>query len=345
MRLEEFDYHLPEERIAQIPMEPRDAARLLVVPKRGGEHRHAIFRDLADLLEPADLLVLNETRVSAVRVTGQRPNGAPLEALVLGPSLPHGPSAYEALVRPARSIRLGTRVGFAELECDADVVGTTEAGGRILSFREEPETVRQRLEKRGRTPLPPYIEREIEDAQRYQTVYARVPGSAAAPTAGLHFTPELLERIASKGVGISRIRLDVGLGTFRPIRETEDVRRHVMHEERFEVSQAAAHAVSTCKGRVIAVGTTSLRALESAAALSPPDMRIGAASGATGIFIHPGHTFRAVDGLVTNFHQPGSTLLLLVAALVGTERMRSLYGIALEERYRFLSFGDAMAIL
>ncbi|MFM7322179.1 MAG: tRNA preQ1(34) S-adenosylmethionine ribosyltransferase-isomerase QueA, partial [Armatimonadota bacterium] len=325
MRLDEFDYHLPEDRIAQTPLEPRDTARLLVVPRSGADFGHLRFHDLVDLLDPTDLLVLNETRVTAVRLAGRRPSGGPLEALVLGPALQAGPGAYDALMRPARSAPPGAVLPFPELDCEAEVLSRTDAGGRILRFIGDPDAVAQRLATRGRVPLPPYIHAHLSDATRYQTVYARVPGSAAAPTAGLHFTKELLERIQGKGVGIARVRLDVGLGTFRPIRETEDVRRHVMHEEYFDVPEETARAVSECAGRVVAVGTTSLRALESAAIDAPPGRRCRAAAGNTGIFIYPGHTFRAVDGLITNFHQPGSTLLLLVAALLGQDRMRAAY--------------------
>lgn len=346
MRLDDFDYVLPEERIAQTPVEPRDSARLLrVSPDPEAPLAHHVFRDLPDLLAPGDLLVLNETRVSAVRLRGARPSGAPFEALVLGPSLPHGPGVYDALVRPARKARIGDRFVFEDGTLTATVVAPTPGGGRALRFDGDPETVEASLEARGRTPLPPYITAPLANPERYQTVYARVPGSAAAPTAGLHFTPDLLARLEEMGVALARLRLDVGLGTFRPIRETEDVRRHAMHTETFAVPEATAAAVNGCRGRVIAVGTTALRALESAARDAAPGERVAASEGATDIYIYPGHRFRAVDGLITNFHQPGSTLLLLVAALLGTDRMRAAYRSALEERYRFLSFGDAMLIL
>ena len=222
---------------------------------------------------------------------------------------------------------------------------STPAGGRVLRFRAPGSTIVEALELRGRVPLPPYIHESLGDAERYQTVYARIPGSAAAPTAGLHFTRELLALLQAKGVTLAKVRLDVGLGTFRPIRETEDVRRHVMHSESFAVPKSTADAVNACRGRVIAVGTTSLRALESAARGTPPGRRVVESDGETGIYIYPGYEFRAVDGLITNFHQPGSTLLLLVAAMLGKGRMRGAYATALENGYRFLSFGDAMAIL
>jgi len=344
MRLSEFDYELPPERIAQSPVEPRDSARLLHVQPGELPFGHHLFRELPDLLSSGDLLVLNETRVSAVRLHGSRPSGAPLEALLLGPSLPHGPCAYDALLRPARSLRPGVRVQFRDAQLEATVVAESTGGGRILDFDGGPESVASRLEAVGRVPLPPYITAPLADKSRYQTVYARIPGSAAAPTAGLHFTAELLDRLGSTGVETARLRLDVGLGTFRPIRETDDVRRHDMHSESYCVPEETAQAVNRCQGRVVAVGTTALRALESAARVAPPGMRVGAVEDDTDIYIYPGHTFRAVDALITNFHQPGSTLLLLVAALAGTQRMRDAYQTALENGYRFLSFGDAMLI-
>jgi S-adenosylmethionine:tRNA ribosyltransferase-isomerase len=345
MRLADFDYDLPPGRIAQTPVEPRDSARLLCVPNGGDQFTHRIFRDLPDLLHPGDLLVLNETRVSAIRLAGVRPSGAPLEALLLGPSLPHGLGAFDALVRPARSLRPGTKIHFPEGNLEAEVVAPSPGGGRILRFHGTEEAIETALHAIGRVPLPPYITAPLGDANRYQTVYARIPGSAAAPTAGLHFTDDLFERLARRGVATTRLRLDVGLGTFRPIRETEDVRKHEMHSERFEVSEETADAVNACPGRVIAVGTTALRALESAAMSASVGQRVGACGGETNIFLYPGHDFRGVDGLITNFHQPGSTLLLLVAALAGTSTMRSAYQTALDSDYRFLSFGDAMLII
>lgn len=345
MRLSDFDYVLPDERIAQTPMEPRDSARLLSVPRGAARYGHHIFRDLPTLLRPGDLLVLNETRVSAVRLFGIRPSGAPLEALLLGPSVPHGSGAFDALVRPARSLRPGTRIAFPECGMDAEVVCESAGGGRILRFHGTPESIEEALERVGRVPLPPYITAPLEDDTRYQTVYARIPGSAAAPTAGLHFTDEMFERLASAGISTARLRLDVGLGTFRPIREADDVRKHLMHAERYSVSAETARTVNQCKGRVIAVGTTALRALESAAVAAGPGDRVGASEGETDIYVYPGYEFRAIDGLITNFHQPGSTLLLLVAALAGRETMRGAYETALDSGYRFLSFGDAMLIL
>ena len=350
IRLADFDYVLPDERIAQSPVEPRDDARLLVAPRdpsRAITHRR--FRDLTDLVEPGDLLVLNETRVTALRLFGARARtGGLVETLLLRPAIEWGPNVFEALVRPGRRIAVGDTLRFVEAGLTAEVLDRTDAGGRILRFTiESPERVvdeadvATRLEQWGRVPLPPYITTPLANAGRYQTVYARTPGSAAAPTAGLHFTPQLMATLEAKGIGFARVRLDVGLGTFRPIR-VEDARDHDMHRESFAVDEAAATAVNECRGRVIAVGTTALRALESAAGAARPGCRVGATAGETQLFVYPGYAFRAVDGLITNFHQPHSTLLLLVAAFAGPDRMREAYATALREGYRFLSFGDAM---
>lgn len=349
MRLSDYDYELPPERIAQEPVTPRDSSRLLCVPRGGGEITHRIFRELPDLLNPDDLLVVNETRVSAVRLLGRRePGGGAVEALLLRPALERGADAYEALVRPGRKVREGDRLAFDEAGLTAEVVGRAEGGGRFLRFSPimAGDDVSGLLEARGRVPLPPYITAPLADKTRYQTVYAKTPGSAAAPTAGLHFTPELLALIAAMGVKTARVRLDVGLGTFRPVR-VENVAEHEMHSETFDVPQATAEAVNACRGRVIAVGTTTVRALETAAQEAAAGgggaNRVAALTGETRLFVIPGeHRFRAVDALITNFHQPHSTLLLLVAAFLGGEQMRRAYRTALQENYRFLSFGDAM---
>lgn len=339
--LSDYDYELPDERIAQTPVEPRDSARLLCVERATGTLTDRVFRELPTLLSPGDLLVLNETRVSAVRLFGTLPGGGELEALLLRPALEKGQDVYEALVRPGKKVREGARLRFDSAGLEAESVGVTESSGRFLKFYGD--DVPAALEHTGRVPLPPYITETLTNPERYQTVYAKTPGSAAAPTAGLHFTPALLEQVQSMGVGIARVRLDVGLGTFRPVR-VEDVTQHVMHAETFSVSEAAAEAVNSCTGRVIAVGTTSLRALESAALQAQPGQRVAACDGATDIFIYPGHTFKAVDGLITNFHQPHSTLLLLVGALMGRTLIKDAYNRALASGYRFLSFGDAMFI-
>ena len=347
VRLSDYDYDLPDDRIAQEPVEPRDAARLLVVPRGGGAVGHRVFRDLPDLLRPDDLLVVNETRVSAVRLLGERAGGGAAEALLLRPAPEWGDDAYEALVRPGRRIAEGDTLHFADAGLEGAVLARTANGGRILRFVTTDAgggDVAERLEARGRVPLPPYITAPLADKGRYQTVYARTPGSAAAPTAGLHFTPDLLARLAQMGVETARVRLDVGLGTFRPVR-VDDVSAHEMHREGFAVSDEAADMVNRCRGRVVAVGTTSVRALETAAQSALPGHRVGAVEGDTQLFVLPGYTFRAVDALITNFHQPHSTLLLLVAAFVGGEAMRQAYQTALDEGYRFLSFGDAMIAL
>lgn len=346
LRLSDFDYELPPERIAQTPVTPRDAARLLVLTRGSGDFAHHVFRDLPELLNPDDLLVVNETRVSAVRVWGTRAGGGTVEALLLRPVGIEGEPnavAWEVLVRPGRKVRPGDHLVFAEAGLAAEVLRSTETGGRIVRFDATADAVDEALRRSGRVPLPPYITTALEDRERYQTVYGQTPGSAAAPTAGLHFTPELLERIAAKGIKVARVRLDVGLGTFRPIRGN-DVSAHVMHAEGFEVSHEAAAQVNACRGRVVAVGTTTLRALETAAASAPSGARVVPATGETRLFVRPGHVFRAVDALVTNFHQPHSTLLLLVAAFGGRSAMRRAYNMAIAEGYRFLSFGDAMFI-
>jgi S-adenosylmethionine:tRNA ribosyltransferase-isomerase len=339
--LHDYDYELPPERIAQEPLEPRDSSRLLVVPRKGGSFSHRHFYDLPEYLEPNDLLVVNETRVSAVRLLGVRKEGGAVEALTLRPAIEYGENVYDALVRPGRRIREGDTLIFEEAGLTAEVLGATLEGGRRLRFSSSGGIeVMEALEAQGRVPLPPYITTPLTNRERYQTVYARTPGSAAAPTAGLHFTTRLLEKVTAIGVQVARVQLEVGLGTFRPIR-VDDISQHEMHSETFTVSPEAAEAVNACCGRVIAVGTTSLRALESATPNAGAG-RVAPISGETQLFVYPGYSFRAVDGLITNFHQPHSTLLLLVAAFVGTDQMRRAYATALEEKYRFLSFGDAM---
>jgi S-adenosylmethionine:tRNA ribosyltransferase-isomerase len=348
VRLSDYDYELPEERIAQEPVDPRDSSRLLVVPRTSGALEHRVFYDLPTYLRSGDVLVLNETRVTAARLLGNRESGGAVEALVLRPAIERGPDIYESLIRPGKKIQIGDTLHFPEAGLTAFVEGRTESGGRFLRLAviEDGEStdVTARLEARGRVPLPPYITAPLGDKQRYQTVYAKTPGSAAAPTAGLHFTPELLAKIEAMGVRLARVRLDVGLGTFRPIR-VENIAEHEMHSETFAVSEEAARLINDCEGRVVAVGTTALRALETAAQTAPDGKRVASiVEGATALFVYPGYTFRAVDALVTNFHQPHSTLLLLVAAFAGGDQMRNAYKTALEEGYRFLSFGDAMFI-
>ena len=339
MKTSDFMYDLPEERIAQTPVEPRDHSRLMVVDRDTGaiEHRH--FYDIADYLRPGDALVINETRVIPARLIGERGGGGVCELLLLKQL---GPKKWETLARPGRRLKPGAEVSFGGGKLKARILEETDAGGRVVEFAcDGPfEAV---LDELGEMPLPPYIHEKLEDRDRYQTVYARQDGSAAAPTAGLHFTPELLERIRAMGVEIVPILLHVGLGTFRPVK-AEDVEDHVMHSEYYEVTEDAAarlNAVHTRGGRVVAVGTTSVRTLESAA---PEKGRVEAKSGWTNIFIKPGYEYKMVDCLITNFHLPGSTLIMLVSALLGRERTLGAYELAVKENYRFFSFGDAMFI-
>ncbi len=352
----DFDYALPPELIAQTPAEPRDAARLLVLPRDGGPVRHAVFREVGSYLRPGDLLVLNRTRVLPARLHGRRADaaGGRVELLLLRPD---ADGAWETLVRPARRLRPGTPLRFGEGQLSAVVVERTAAGTARVRFT--PEPTEALLAEVGEMPLPPYIRGWHGDPERYQTVYADTLGSAAAPTAGLHFTPALLASLQAQGVALAYVILHVGLDTFRPVHEA-DARAHPMHRERCEVPPAVVAAVERARavgGRVIAVGTTSVRALESAAlaAEASPDERAGLAAGAspplapydgwTDLYITPGYCYRLVDGLITNFHLPRSTLLLLVSALVGRERLLAAYAEAIRARYRFYSFGDAMLIL
>ncbi|CAN5731018.1 tRNA preQ1(34) S-adenosylmethionine ribosyltransferase-isomerase QueA [soil metagenome] len=354
-RASTYDYHLPPELVARYPAERRDGSRLLVVPSEPGagagrtlEHRS--FPDLLDYLAPGDLLVLNESRVLPVRLLGHKPTGAACEVFLLRPvGGPDGTGEdllrWEALVRPGSKLKPGRRVVVAAGELEVVIEDALPDGGRIVRL-ETPLGADAALERYGRIPLPPYLERdeEPEDRERYQTVFARVPGSVAAPTAGLHFTPELLARISGAGVKVTRVTLHVGPGTFRPV-EADRVEDHVMHAERWEVPPEAADAVARTQargGRVWAVGTTVVRTLESAAAT---DGTIPAGSGETRLFLHPGVPIRVVDGLVTNFHLPRSTLLMLVAAMAGYERTMEAYAQAVAEAYRFYSYGDAMLIL
>ena len=337
VRTDDFDYELPAELIAQTPIEPRDASRLLVLDKATGATEHTHFSAIGDYLRTEDLLVLNETRVLRARLHGQLADtGGAVEALLLRRL---DTERWEALVRPGRRLRPGRRVRFGEIE--AVVEALTDDGARVLRFPPgaDPERV-------GETPLPPYIHTPLADPERYQTVYASVPGSAAAPTAGLHFTPALLAELGQRGVKTATILLHVGPGTFRPV-AVEDPRHHPMHAEWYEIGEDACDAIDRTRsvgGRVIAVGTTSVRVLEQAgsdAAGGP--LRPG--SGWTRLLILPGHRFAVVDALVTNFHLPRSTLLMLVSALAGRDRVLAAYGEAVTRRYRFFSFGDAMLII
>ncbi|MDN5326249.1 MAG: S-adenosylmethionine:tRNA ribosyltransferase-isomerase [Moorella sp. (in: firmicutes)] len=342
MRIEEFDYELPPGQIAQQPVEPRDASRLLVLHREGGflEHRH--FYDLPRYLHPGDVLVVNETKVIPARLWGYRAaTGAKIEVLLLNRQ--EG-DTWETLVRPGRRVPVGTELIFGRGELQARVKGVTPAGGRIMEFYYQEGPWEALLERLGEMPLPPYIKEKPADPGRYQTVYAREEGSAAAPTAGLHFTPRLLQELREQGIEIASILLHVGLGTFRPVK-VENIREHTMHAEYYAVTPAAAAAINAARtrgDRIVAVGTTVVRTLETVATA---DGVIHAGSGWTDIFIYPGYRFKAVDCLITNFHLPRSTLLMLVSAFAGREKILDAYRVAVREGYRFYSFGDAMLIL
>lgn len=339
MKTSDFFYDLPEELIAQTPAERRDASRLMVLDKSNGaiEHRH--FYDLPSYLRSGDCLVLNDSRVIPARLFGTRPTGGAVEVVLLKDL---GGGRWECLTRPGRKMRPGTEVAFGDGELSAVVDEVLPDGNRILRFAYEGIFL-EILERLGQMPLPPYIKAQLDDSERYQTVYAREPGSAAAPTAGLHFTRELLDRIRAMGVDVRFVTLHVGLGTFRPVK-AEDIEDHKMHSEFCTIPEDTAQAIRRAKengGRVIAVGTTSCRTLESFAG---EDGSIAASSGWTNIFIYPGYKFKCIDALVTNFHLPGSTLVMLVSALAGRENILNAYRTAVEEKYRFFSFGDAMFI-
>jgi S-adenosylmethionine:tRNA ribosyltransferase-isomerase len=340
MQLSEFDFALPRELIAQSPARPRDSARLLVLHRETGELAHGTFRDLPAYLRPDDVLVLNDTKVLPARLRGRRVTGGVVEVVLLRPV---SGEVWEALVRPGRKVRQGARLVFAPGVLEATVGERTTAGTRMIALAHR-EDLRPLLERLGEMPTPPYITRTLEDPSEYQTVFARAEGAVAAPTAGLHFTDDLLARIRGLGISVVFLTLHVGLGTFRPVK-TEDIARHRMDAEVFEIRPETTEILNSVRGRggrIIAVGTTCVRALESAAG---DDGRIRAGSGSTALFITPGYRFRATDALVTNFHLPRSTLLMLVSAFVGHERLRAAYAEAIRERYRFYSFGDAMLIV
>lgn len=339
MKKSDFDFYLPEELIAQTPLEKRDSSRLLVLDKMTGalEHRH--FYELPEFLNEGDCLVLNNSRVLPARLIGARETGGAVELVLLRDL---GEGRWECLSRPGRKTKPGTKLVFGGGELTAVVESVAEGGNRVVRFDYEGIFL-EVLERLGKMPLPPYIKEDLDDPERYQTVYSRELGSAAAPTAGLHFTQELLDRIAAKGVKICYVTLHVGLGTFRPVKE-EEIERHEMHSEFCIVPEDTARTITETKrrgGRVIAVGTTSCRTLES---FAEGNGAIAPSSGWTDIFIYPGYKFKCVDALVTNFHLPESTLIMLVSALAGREHILNAYKAAVEERYRFFSFGDAMFI-
>ena len=338
MKTADFMYELPEELIAQSPAERRDQSRLLVANPQTTRLEHTIFSRLPEYLSPGDCLVLNNTRVIPARLLGQiPPHNTLAEVLLLERLDTH---RWEVIVRPGKKLRTGAVVEFIEGRLTCTVESVLPTGNRIVRFSFD-GIWEQILDEAGTMPLPPYIQSRCDDPERYQTVYSKTPGSAAAPTAGLHFTPELLADLTQKGIHIAELTLHVGLGTFRPVK-VEDIHSHVMHSERYELTQTAAdtiHRARAAGGRIIAVGTTSCRVLETLAA---PDGTLTAATGRTDIFIYPGYPFRCVDALITNFHLPESTLLMLISAFAGKEFILETYAEAIREKYRFFSFGDAM---
>ena len=335
----DFFYDLPKELIAQTPAEPRDSSRLLVLHKDTGETEHRIFRDIIDYLHEGDVLVINDSKVIPARLYGvKEDSGITVEVVLLRS---RGLDVWETLVRPGRRCRPGTKIIFGDGLLRAEVLETVEGGNRLLKFAYEGDNIFHVLDKVGQMPLPPYITEKLKDKNRYQTVYAKEEGSAAAPTAGLHFTPELLERIKAKGVVIAPVMLHVGLGTFRPVKE-DRIEEHEMHSEFISVSKETADLINNRKGRVFAVGTTSCRTLES---VSDENGIVHPVTDDTKIFIYPGYRFKITDALITNFHLPESTLLMLVSALTSREMMLKTYNEAIDMKYRFFSFGDAMLIL
>ena len=339
MKRSDFSFDLPPELIAQTPLERRDDSRLLCLDKSTGEIRHGKFRELPDLLRPGDCLVMNDSRVIPARLFGTRPSGGSVEVVLLRDL---GGDEWECLTRPGRKTPPGTELRFGGGELTAVVTRAEADGNKVLRFQYEGIFL-EVLDRLGQMPLPPYIKEKLTDRERYQTVYARDPGSAAAPTAGLHFTPELLARIGEKGVKLCYVTLHVGLGTFRPVKE-ENIEDHPMHSEFCIVPEETARIVNETRaagGRIVAVGTTSCRTLES---FSDESGILRAQSGWTDIFIYPGYRFHLIDALVTNFHLPESTLIMLVSALAGRENVLRAYEEAVKERYRFFSFGDAMFI-
>ncbi len=340
MKTSDFYYDLPEELIAQDPLTDRSGSRLMLLDKETGDIRHKIFKDIIDELNPEDCLVINDTKVIPARLHGVKEDtGAHIEVLLLKRK---SDSVWETLVKPGKKARPGARISFGDGLLVGEVMEVVDEGNRLIRF-EYDGIFEEILDKLGEMPLPPYIRHKLQDKNRYQTVYAKHEGSAAAPTAGLHFTEELLEAIQKKGVRIARVTLHVGLGTFRPVK-VEDVTDHHMHSEFYMISQEAADIINDTQrrgGRVISVGTTSTRTLESVA---DEEGFVHETSGWTEIFIYPGYRFKCIDALITNFHLPESTLLMLVSALAGKEHILNAYETAVKERYRFFSFGDAMFI-
>ncbi|MCY6958585.1 tRNA preQ1(34) S-adenosylmethionine ribosyltransferase-isomerase QueA [Clostridium brassicae] len=340
MKVSDFDFYLPEELIAQHPAEKRDESRLMIIDRKTNEIEHKVFKNIVDYLKEGDCLVLNDTRVLPARLIGQKEGtGGKMEFLLLKRI---DKDKWEVLVKPGKRAKIGARFEFGQGELKAEVKGEGEDGSRIVEFEYE-GIFEEVLDNLGQMPLPPYITEKLEDKERYQTVYSKEVGSAAAPTAGLHFTEELLNEIKSKGVKICFLTLHVGLGTFRPVK-VDTIEEHHMHSEYYTMSKQTATTINETKekgGRVIAVGTTSSRTLET---IGDENGRVKEQSGWTDIFIYPGYKFKIVDALITNFHLPQSTLLMLVSALSSKELMMNAYNIAVQEKYRFFSFGDAMFI-
>ena len=337
MKKSDFYFELPPELIAQTPLEKRDSSRLMCMDRETGEVSHRVFSDLAELLRPGDCLVMNDSRVLPARLLGTRETGGAVEVLLLRDL---GGGEWECLTRPGRKTRPGTRLSFGGGELSADVVSVAEGGNRVIKFNYDGIFL-EVLERLGKMPLPPYIKEELQDSERYQTVYSRELGSAAAPTAGLHFTKELLEKIAAKGVRECFVTLHVGLGTFRPVKEDE-IEDHDMHSEFCIIPEETARIITETKragGRVVCVGTTSCRTIES---FANEDGTVDEKSGWTDIFIYPGYKFKCMDALITNFHLPESTLVMLVSAFAGREHILNAYNEAVANKYRFFSFGDAM---
>lgn len=340
MDVKEFYYDLPKELIAQDPLEDRSSSRLMVLDKNTGEVQHKVFRDITDYLMPGDCLVINNTKVIPARLFGVREGTqAKIEILLLKRK---DNDIWETLVKPGKKCKPGTKIIFGEGILTGEVIDVVEEGNRLIQFHYE-GIFEEILDQLGQMPLPPYITHQLEDKNRYQTVYAKYDGSAAAPTAGLHFTPELLHKVRDMGVTIAEVTLHVGLGTFRPVKET-DVLKHHMHSEFYRIEQSEADKINKAKKeghRIVAVGTTSTRTLEAAA---DENGYLRETSGWTEIFIYPGYQFKVIDCLITNFHLPESTLVMLVSALAGREHVLHAYEVAVEEKYRFFSFGDAMFI-
>ena len=345
LKTSDFFYELPEELIAQHPEAKRDESRLLIIDRSSGNLEHKHFYDIVDFIDAKDVLVINDSKVIPARLYGhvEDREEAKIELLLLKN---HATDRWETLVKPGKRAKIGSRLVFGDGILKGEIIDIVQEGNRIIRFdydREKYSNVYEILHQIGLMPLPPYITEQLKDNSRYQTVYAREEGSAAAPTAGLHFTPELLKKLKDKGVAVAPVMLHVGLGTFRPVKE-DNIKDHIMHTEFFSVSEESARIINERRaagGRVICVGTTSARTIESVAMA---DGTIPAMSGDTGIFIYPGYKFKAVDALITNFHLPESTLLMLVSAFYNRDSMINAYNIAVEEKYRFFSFGDAMFI-